>query len=172
MKATITIAKAAKRAGIQPETLRRWEATYGWPKPIRDPNTDARLYDEATVELIQRVADRSRSGVHMDDLFRDGLPCLPAEPSAGSHADLLAQVRLLRSCLRLSHAEYWSETGRRMREAAMARGDQETIESLFRDAEVAERKREVRQMADRIADLERQLLHERTLRMQFMGEAR
>jgi len=53
--ARLSIGALARATGIPVETLRTWEARYGFPEPIRKPSGH-RVYPAATVQRLRRVA--------------------------------------------------------------------------------------------------------------------
>ena len=53
--AQLSIGALSRATGIPAETLRTWEARYGFPEPVRKPSGH-RLYPSSTVQRLRRVA--------------------------------------------------------------------------------------------------------------------
>jgi DNA-binding transcriptional MerR regulator len=63
--------------GLSESVLRIWESRYGWPRPPRHPGNGYRLYSQAMVDDLKRMAELLKSGLKPSDLIRSGMPCWP-----------------------------------------------------------------------------------------------
>lgn len=62
--------------GIPKATLHAWEARHGWPKPARLPGGE-RVYSDADLHDLRRVADLIRRGYRIGELVKDEQLVLP-----------------------------------------------------------------------------------------------
>lgn len=85
-----TVQAAARATGVHESRLRTWERRYGVPRPKRSP-VGRRLYDEADIALIRRMAALVDAGIApaqaaeaaLDE--RVQLPAPPVEAAAEPH---------------------------------------------------------------------------------------
>src|SRR6478735_6294916 len=83
MAPALNIAALARRTGVQPDTLRKWEHRYGVIRPERTPGGQRRYseLDVARVEWLQaRLAEGYRIGEAAELLGSDDLPTAPRTP--------------------------------------------------------------------------------------------
>jgi MerR family transcriptional regulator, light-induced transcriptional regulator len=95
MSSALNIAALARRTGVQPDTLRKWEHRYGVIRPERTPGGQRRYsaLDVARVEWLQaRLAEGYRIGEAAALLGSDDLPTAPQTPEE-LRAALLQAVR-------------------------------------------------------------------------------
>ena len=83
MPSALNIAALARRTGVQPDTLRKWEQRYGVIRPDRTPGGQRRYseLDVARVEWLQaRLAEGFRIGEAATLLGSNELPTAPQTP--------------------------------------------------------------------------------------------
>ena len=73
----LNIAAIARRTGVAPDTLRKWESRYGVLRPTRTAGGQRR-YDEADVQRVEWLRDRIADGWRIGEAAR----MLDAEGSA------------------------------------------------------------------------------------------
>jgi MerR family transcriptional regulator, light-induced transcriptional regulator len=96
MSPALNIAALAKRTGVQPDTLRKWEHRYGVICPERTPGGQRR-YSERDVARVQWLKARLSEGYRISEaaelLGSDEIgptPQTPAEPREAPYAAVLA----------------------------------------------------------------------------------
>jgi methanogenic corrinoid protein MtbC1 len=96
MASALNIAALARRTGVQPDTLRKWEHRYGVIRPDRTPGGQRRYseLDVARVEWLQaRLAEGFRIGEAATLLGSNELPAAPQTPAELCEALLQAVAK-------------------------------------------------------------------------------
>ena len=94
----LAISALERETGLTKDTLRKWEARYGFPVPYRDVNGQ-RFYSRSDLDRLQkikRLLDNGARPAKTVPLSIDALTALAAEQclenAAGEHTELLNQV--------------------------------------------------------------------------------
>jgi DNA-binding transcriptional MerR regulator len=91
----ITIAAAARQTGINAATLRKWEARYGFPVPIRTSG-DHRVFRtsdlEALLEISRRMAAGQRAGAAILAIKQGMQDAHPSTPATDRYAGYSQEV--------------------------------------------------------------------------------
>ena len=64
-----TIRVVAARTGLPMETLRAWERRYGFPRPIRRPGSNRRLYSTGDIERLVAIQRALERGYRVGDVI-------------------------------------------------------------------------------------------------------
>ena len=105
----LTIGELARRTGVNPATLRMWEARHGFPAPQR-LGSGHRRYAEEQVAAVDRVLRRRETGVRLDVAIAEVLAAAaPTSPSVFAelrrrHPQLMPQRLRKATLLALSWA--------------------------------------------------------------------
>lgn len=88
-----SVKEASDQSGVNPTTIRMWEARYGWPKPGRRDN-GYRYYLRHQVDELKRMKELIRQGHSIGHLIHEGLPLWPSDerPARPDVERLLAQL--------------------------------------------------------------------------------